>query len=108
MVEARTALQGEWIEMLDLLAAQLIDPFRIGLLVMLLLTTRRTLAHTGRVVPLLLGAIFVAVLIPTALGQGAVPLWQAIMTGLAANIVILAVLLAAWALWLRFSAGRSG
>ena len=93
--------------MIDLVGTQLIDPFRIGLLATLLLTTARTVAHTGRVVPLLLGSVFVAVLIPTAMDDGAVPLWQAIMTGMLANAVILAVLLGARALWARLSAGRN-
>lgn len=94
--------------MQDLFSAQLLDPFRIGLLAMLIATTWRTSAHTGRAVPLLLGAVFVAVLIPTALGHGAFALWQAIAAGLLANVLILAVLLGAGALWLSLSSRWRG
>ena len=47
----------------DLFLAQLADPFRIGLLIALIATTQRTVAATGKVIPLLAGIVFVAVLI---------------------------------------------
>jgi hypothetical protein len=46
----------------DLVLSQLGDLFRIGLIVALVVTMRRTAAVTGRVVPLALGVVFVAVM----------------------------------------------
>lgn len=87
----------------DLFLSQLADPFRIGLLVALIYTMQRTRAATGIWLPLAAGALFVAVIIPvTAQGGGLpVPLWQAVAVGVAANAVLIAVLLAAWQAWLR-------
>lgn len=87
----------------DLFLSQLADPFRIGLLVALIYTMQRTRAATGIWLPLAAGALFVAVIIPvTAQGGGLpVPLWQAVALGLAANAVLIAVMLAVWQVWLR-------
>lgn len=90
----------------DLFLTQISDPFRIGLLIALLITTARTAATTGKVIPLLAGALFVAVLIPSTLAP--VPgtsLQFAIAVGLASNAVILAVLLAGYALVQRVRRG---
>ena len=84
----------------DLLLSQLTDVFRIGLLIALLLTMLRTRATSGTAIPLAAGVIFVAAIIPMT--QGATePLWRSIATGLLANVMILAVLMAAWALFRR-------
>jgi len=84
----------------DLLLSQLTDVFRIGLLIALLLTMLRTRATSGTAIPLAAGVIFVAAIIPMT--QGATePLWRSIATGLLANVMILAVLMAAWALYRR-------
>jgi hypothetical protein len=86
----------------DLFLAQLADPFRIGLLIALIITTMRTVAATGKVIPLLAGIVFVAVLIPATLSPLAgVSPQAAVGVGLVANAVILAVLLAGYALFLR-------
>lgn len=94
---------------IELLTSQLLDPFRIGLLIALMLTTRQTAAHTGIWLPLALGAVFVAVLIPTTLAAPPADFTTAIViaTGLAANVIILAVILAALSLWSRLT-GKSG
>jgi hypothetical protein len=90
----------------DLFLAQLADPFRIGLLIALIATTQRTVAATGKVIPLLAGIVFVAVLIPTTLSPlPGVSLQAAVGVGLAANAAILAVLLAGYALFLRIRRG---
>jgi hypothetical protein len=82
----------------DLVAAQLLDPFRIALLIGLVYTMWRNRAVTGTVVPLLAGLLFVAVIIPATISPpGETPMWVAVATGLAANAVIVAVLLAIWA-----------
>lgn len=83
-------------ELLDVFVAQLSDPFRIGLLVALLATQIRTEAVTGRALPLALGAVFVAAMIPIAMPSGTVGLPAAVLVGLATNALILAVLLVGW------------
>lgn len=92
--------------MLDILLQQLSDPFRIGLLAALVVTTMQTSAHTGRVVPLLVGAMFVAVLIPTTMGSDAGNRMVAIGIGLLANAVILAAILGLVGLWRRVMGGQ--
>jgi hypothetical protein len=86
----------------EILRAQFLDPFRILLLAGLVLTMLRTEAATGRWLPLALGAVFVAVLIPlTTEPAGPGGLAQAVAAGIFANLVILAVLLALVAAWRR-------
>ena len=87
----------------DLILSQLADPFRIGLLIALFITMLRTEAATGTWVPLAVGALFVAVLLPlTVPGTAvAVPLVQAVVSGLVANVILLAIILAAWRLYQR-------
>ena len=86
----------------ELLLQHLTDPFRIGLLIALIITMLRTRAATGTVVPLGLGAVFVAVIIPMTSVQPAVlPLWQVVVVGLAANVLLLAILMLAWVLYQR-------
>ncbi len=83
--------------MIDLVISQLMDLFRIGLIIALVVTMQRTAAVTGRVIPLILGVIFVAVMLPTTMPSSAVSLKDAILAGLVSNIIILLpVLGAAW------------
>ena len=84
--------------MTDLLLAQLIDPFRIGLIIALVATMLRTAAVTGRLVPLAAGVVFVAVIIPMTMQAGRGPVWQAVAVGIVANVIILAVVLGVWTL----------
>ena len=81
-----------------LFTGQLIDPFRIALLVGLLLTMHNTRQAAGRVVPALAGIGFVAALMPMTMTKDLAPFWPQFATGLAANALILAVLAGAWAL----------
>ncbi|MES2435293.1 MAG: hypothetical protein V4586_15905 [Pseudomonadota bacterium] len=85
----------------DLLISQLSDPFRIGLLIALFITMLRTRAASGIWVPLAAGAVFVAVILPSTMQTTSVPLMQAVLVGVLANVVILAIILAAWALFQR-------
>ena len=89
----------------DLLGHQLAEVFRWGLIVALVLTTRNTREVTGIWVPLAAGVLFVAVLIPTAMTPSIAPVMVQIGVGLVANAVILAVVMAGFALWGRL-AGR--
>jgi hypothetical protein len=90
--------------LIDLVISQLADPFRIGLLIALVVTMQRTAAVTGRVIPLLAGVVFVAVMLPTTMPSATVGLRDAILAGLVSNVIILLpVLAAAWliARWRR-------
>ena len=85
--------------------SQLADPFRIGLMVALVFTMARTRAATGTVLPLALGVVFVAVMIPMTMQTDASePLWQRAGVGVLANAVILAAVLAISAAIVRFRA----
>ena len=83
--------------MIDLLQSQLTDIFRIGLIVALIATTLRTEGITGRIIPLLAGVVFVAVIIPTTMQTSDTPpLMQRIGVGVVANLIILGV---CWGIW---------
>lgn len=85
---------------LDLFLRQLTDPFRIVLLLGLVITMRNTRATTGTVIPALAGIAFIAALIPMTLAKTE-PFWPFVLVGLAANAVILGLLLGVQALALR-------
>lgn len=87
----------------DLLLSQLADPFRIGLVIALIVTMLRTQAATGTWMPLAAGALFVAVVIPVTAPQGALafPLWQVVAVGVVADIILIALALAVWTLYRR-------
>lgn len=86
--------------MLQILEAQLMDPFRIVMLIALVYVWDRNRGQTGGNLPLLAGCVFVAVLLPVTMG-GTGPAGPAILVGLIANLVILAVVLGLWMLWQR-------
>lgn len=81
--------------LLDTLQAQLTDPFRIGLIVVMVLTAIRTRAAMGMVIPLVLGVVFVALMVPMTMqtAQGGSLLWLA-GVGVLSNAIILAAVLA--------------
>lgn len=81
--------------MTDLVLSQLTDLFRIGLIIALVVTMRRTAAVTGRVFPLVLGVIFVAAMLPLTMPGASASLTGAILAGLVSNTIILAVVLVA-------------
>lgn len=88
--------------------SQITDPFRLGLLAVLLLTTRNTAAHTGIAIPILAGILFVAILIPLTFSPDAANWWTIAGVGLLSNGVIVAVFLAAYLAYSRLvsSSGR--
>lgn len=89
---------------LDILTAQILDPFRIGLIVALLVTTARTRTVTGTALPLIFGLVFVALIIPlTTGGLPGTPLWRLVASGLLANAVLLAAALGLVKLFTRSS-----
>ena len=80
--------------MTDLVLSQLSDLVRIGLIVALVVTMRRTAPVTGRVLPLVLGVAFVAVMIPVTMPSTSSRSGDAIIAGLVSNSIILALVLA--------------
>lgn len=75
--------------MIELVLSQLSDVFRIGLVVALVVTMLRTSAVTGRVLPLIAGVVFVAVILPTTQSVTADNLRNEIIAGLISNLIIL-------------------
>jgi hypothetical protein len=88
----------------ELLFSQLLDPFRIGLLLALVVTAYNTAGTVGIAVPLILGAAFVAVLIPVSMPQEGIDRTTAILTGVAANAILVGVIMAGRAAWTHFTA----
>ena len=84
--------------MTDLVLSQLTDLFRIGLIIALVVTMYRTAAVTGHVLPLALGVVFVAVMLPATLPSSSASLADAILAGLISNSIILVSVLALAAL----------
>ena len=88
-----------------LILLQFTDPFRVGLLVALFVTMLRTRATTGVWLPLAAGAVWVAVVGPlTMQSEVLAPMMTVIVAGIVANILWLAIILAAWMLYQRFKA----
>lgn len=79
--------------MFDLIQTQLLDPLRIGLIVGLVITMYRTRAATGTILPLALGVGFVAVILPMTNPKPEVMFLDAVLAGIASNLVILAIVL---------------
>ena len=88
-------------DLVNILITQLADPFRIGLLVALLFTAQNTSGALNRWLPIGLGLVFVAVIIPTALASESAPVAAEIGVGVVANAAVLAVMLAAQAIFER-------
>jgi hypothetical protein len=74
---------------IDLVFSQLSDVFRIGLIIALVVTMLRTSTVTGRVLPLIAGVVFVAVIVPSTLSGSTETLSQEIAAGLISNLIIL-------------------
>ena len=85
----------------ELFQSQLVDPFRIGLLIALVVTMLRTQEATGTLVPLLAGVLFVALILPATLSPPGTKFATAVVIGIFANAVILALILGALSLWRR-------
>jgi tellurite resistance protein TehA-like permease len=73
----------------DLVFSQLGDVFRIGLIIALVVTMRRTSTVTGHVLPLVAGVVFVAVILPSTMPSSSGHLTNEIIAGLISNLIIL-------------------
>ena len=83
----------------EIISQQIIDPFRIILMIALVMTMLRNRATTGVIVPLIAGAVFVAVLIPSTMAaQSPYPYSHLVGLGLVTNAIMLAVILGIWQL----------
>ena len=83
--------------MTELLQAQLGDLFRIGLIIGLIITAARTKAVTGTALPLAAGVLFIAAIIPlTTASSVAAPFWMQVLSGVIANVILLAIGLGIW------------
>ena len=80
----------------EILLSQLTDPFRLGLIVALVVTMLRTEVVTGRWIPLILGVFFVAAILPMTTSRGMADGGMALAIGLGvlANLVLLALVMA--------------
>jgi hypothetical protein len=90
-------------DIVGILIEQLADPFRIGLLVALLFAAANPGRALNRWLPIALGLVFVAVLIPTAMASdsdGAVT--AEIGVGIVSNAIILGLMLLGQAAFDRF------
>lgn len=87
--------------MIDLVLSQLSDLFRIGLLIALVITMLRTSAVTGRALPLVMGVLFVAVILPTTMPSGTASVSDAILAGLISNSLITGLVIAVAAVFTR-------
>ena len=87
--------------MIDLVLSQLSDLFRIGLLIALVITMLRTSAVTGRALPLVMGVLFVAVILPTTMPSGTASVSDAILAGLMSNSLITGLVIAVAAVFTR-------
>ena len=87
--------------MMDLVLSQLSDLFRIGLLIALVITMLRTSAVTGRALPLVMGVLFVAVILPTTMPSGTASVSDAILAGLISNSLITGLVIAVAAVFTR-------
>ena len=87
----------------DILQSQLLDPLRIGLLVALVVTMRRTRAESGVWIPLAAGVVFVAEMLPATIQSSLpLPLWQMAAIGLVANLILLGTGFLLWTLVQRW------
>jgi hypothetical protein len=89
-------------DVIDILISQITDPFRIGLMIALVVTMIRTSAVTGKFLPLVLGVVFVAVIVPSSLPSSDVPFVDAVLYGLISNLVILLPILTVAAVISRY------
>ena len=75
--------------MSDLFLSQLTDPFRIGLIVVMMLTAYRTRGAMGLMTPMAMGVVFVAAIIPMTMQPGSEDMIFAVGAGVVSNVIIL-------------------
>jgi len=92
--------------MIETIAQQLLDPFRVGLIFFLVVTAHRTRPVMGLRTPLVLGVIFVAAMLPLTTGGASIEtaggIIPAMAYGLVTNTILLGIVLLGWSVWERF------
>jgi hypothetical protein len=91
--------------MTDLILSQLTDPFRIGLIVVMMLTAYRTRGAMGLMTPMALGVVFVAAIIPMTMQPDSPDQIFAIGTGVLSNVILLLAAMAIRAVIMRILRG---
>lgn len=90
-------------DIVRILVEQLADPFRLGLLIALLFVAAKPAGVFNRWLPIALGLVFVAVVIPTAMASDETePMTAQIGIGLLSNGIIVGLMLAAEAVYEKF------
>jgi hypothetical protein len=87
--------------MTDLILSQLTDPFRIGLIVVMMLTAYRTRGAMGLMTPMAMGVVFVAAIIPMTMQPDSPDQIFAIGAGVVANVILLLAAMAVRAVIVR-------
>ena len=87
--------------MTDLILSQLTDPFRIGLIVVMMLTAYRTRGAMGLMTPMAMGVVFVAAIIPMTMQPDSPDQIFAIGAGVVANVILLLAAIAVRAVIVR-------
>ncbi|MBS9719185.1 hypothetical protein JYU29_00620 [Tianweitania sp. BSSL-BM11] len=84
---------------------QFTDPFRIGMILFLAITSANTAHATttraGRSAPLVLGALFIAVLIGIAFHRDAPDMLPRMLIGIPVNGILLVIMIGLLRLWKR-------
>jgi hypothetical protein len=91
--------------MTDLFLSQLTDPFRIGLIVVMMLTAYRTQGAMGLMTPMALGVVFVAAIIPMTMQPDSPDQIFAIGAGVVSNVILLVAAIAIRAVIMRIVRG---
>jgi hypothetical protein len=91
--------------MSDLFLSQLTDPFRIGLIVVMMLTAYRTRGAMGLMTPIAMGVVFVAAIIPMTMQPDSPDQIFAIGAGVLSNVILLVAAIAIRAVIMRIVRG---
>ena len=94
--------------MSDLFLSQLTDPFRIGLIVVMMLTAYRTRGAMGLMTPMAMGVVFVAAIIPMTMQPDSPDQIFAIGAGVVTNVILLLGAMALRWVVLRLAGGGAG
>ncbi len=94
--------------MSDMFLSQLTDPFRIGLIVAMMLTAYRTRGAMGLMTPMAMGVVFVAAIIPMTMQPDSPDQIFAIGVGVVTNVILLLGAMALRWVVLRLAGGGAG
>ena len=90
-------------EYVPIIALQITDPFRLGLVAALIYTTIRNAAATGWFVPLAAGIVFVALIIAMTMPVAGQTQFDATAAGVVSNLIITAVMFGCLFIYRKFT-----